>query len=83
MPDVAPEIVADLAPGGVLRAALNLGNAVLAQGPPAAPAGVTVDLAREVAVRLGTGVEFACFTAAVDAFHAAVSTPGAALPILG
>lgn len=73
MPDVAPEIITDLAPDGVLRAALNLGNPVLAQGTPAAPAGVTVDLAREVAARLGVGVEFDCFTAAVDSFHAVVA----------
>jgi polar amino acid transport system substrate-binding protein len=73
MPNAASEIATDLAPGGVLRAALNLGNPVLAQGTPADPAGVTVDLAREVAARLGVEVEFACFTAAVDSFHAAVN----------
>ncbi len=43
----------DLAPNGVLRAAINLGNPVLAQGTPAAPAGVTVDIARELGARLG------------------------------
>jgi hypothetical protein len=43
----------DLAPAGVLRAAINLGNPVLAQGTPAAPSGVTVDLAREIGARLG------------------------------
>ena len=39
-------IASDLAPTGVLRASINLGNPVLAQGTPEAPSGVTVDLAR-------------------------------------
>jgi polar amino acid transport system substrate-binding protein len=38
----------DLAPTGVLRASINLGNPVLAQGTPTVPAGVTVDIAREM-----------------------------------
>jgi polar amino acid transport system substrate-binding protein len=63
-------VVADLAPSGVLRAAVNLGNPVLAQGTPAQPAGVTVDIAREVAIRLDVPVEFVCFTAARDSFGA-------------
>jgi polar amino acid transport system substrate-binding protein len=46
-------IAEDLAPADVLRAAINLGNPVLAQGTPAAPSGVTVDLAREIGTRLG------------------------------
>jgi polar amino acid transport system substrate-binding protein len=62
--------VSDLAPGGVLRASINLGNPVLAQGTPAQPAGVTVDIAREIAVRLGVPVEFVCFTAARDSLQA-------------
>jgi polar amino acid transport system substrate-binding protein len=67
---LTPDIVADLAPGGVLRAAVNLGNPVLAQGTPTEPAGVAVDVAREIAARLGVAVEFACFTAARDSFEA-------------
>jgi polar amino acid transport system substrate-binding protein len=66
-------VAADLAPGGTLRAAINLGNPVLAQGTPAAPAGVTVDIAREIGARLGLPVEFGCFHAARDSF-AAVTT---------
>jgi polar amino acid transport system substrate-binding protein len=69
----SPEIVADLAPEGVLRAALNLGNPVLVQGTPADPAGVTVDISREIAARLGVPAEFRCFAAARDSFQAAVS----------
>jgi hypothetical protein len=39
------DVVTDLAPTGVLRASINLGNPVLAQGSPDAPTGVTVDIA--------------------------------------
>lgn len=63
-------IAADLAPTGTLRASINLGNPVLAQGTPDEPAGVTVDLAREVAARLGVPVEFRCFDAARKSFEA-------------
>jgi polar amino acid transport system substrate-binding protein len=70
MPNIAPEVVADLAPGGVLRAALNLGNPVLVQGTAAAPAGVTVDISRELARRLGASLEPVTFTAALDSWQA-------------
>ena len=63
-------IATDLAPTGVLRASINLGNPVLAQGTPDEPAGITVDLAREIAARLGIGVEFLCFDAARKSFEA-------------
>ena len=66
-------VAVDLAPGGTLRAAINLGNPVLAQGTAAAPAGVAVDIAREIGARLGLPVELACFDAARDSF-AAVTT---------
>jgi polar amino acid transport system substrate-binding protein len=65
--------VTDLAPTGVLRASINLGNPVLAQGTPSSPAGVTVDIAREIAARLGVPVEFVCFDAARKSFGALVS----------
>ena len=67
------DIVMDLAPAGVLRTALNLGNPVLVQGTPAAPAGVAVDIANEVAARLGVPVEFRCFGAARESFAATVA----------
>lgn len=67
------DLSADLAPTGVLRAAINLGNPVLAHGTPSAPAGVTVDIAREVGARLGVPVEFACFDAARKSFEALTS----------
>jgi polar amino acid transport system substrate-binding protein len=63
-------VVTDLTPAGPLRAALNLNNQVLVQGTPAAPRGVTVDLANEVAARLGVGVEFRCFDGARESFEA-------------
>ncbi|WP_375388383.1 transporter substrate-binding domain-containing protein [uncultured Amnibacterium sp.] len=60
----------DLAPRGVLRAAIDLGNPVLAQGTAEAPSGVTVDLARDLAERLGVRLETRCFEAAKDSFAA-------------
>ena len=67
---VSPDVVKDLAPTGKLRATINLGNMVLAQGTPDAPRGVTVELSRELAKRLGVPVEFTCFDAAGKAFDA-------------
>src|SRR5215212_10502325 len=67
-----PEAVKELAPTGKLRAAINYGNGVLAQkGPDGEPRGVSVDLSRELAKRLGVPLEFVPFTAAGKAFEAA------------
>jgi polar amino acid transport system substrate-binding protein len=67
-------VVADLAPKGVIRAAINLGNPVLAQtGADGAPQGITVDIAREVARRAGVPLEFETFDAANRAFAALTS----------
>ncbi|HET6987723.1 MAG TPA: transporter substrate-binding domain-containing protein, partial [Kribbella sp.] len=60
----------DLAPSGVLRASINLGNPVLAQGTTEEPAGVTVDIARELGRRLEVPVELVCFDAARKSFEA-------------
>jgi polar amino acid transport system substrate-binding protein len=57
-------ITGDLAPKGALRASINLGNPVLAQGTASAPTGVTVDIAREVAARLDVQAELVCSDAA-------------------
>jgi polar amino acid transport system substrate-binding protein len=54
-------IAEDLAPTGVLRASVNLGNRLLVQGTPAAPAGVTVDIAHELGSRAGVPVELVRF----------------------
>ena len=70
MTTASSDLVRDLAPTGVLRASINLGNPVLAQGTPEAPSGVTVDLAREVASRLGVPLELACFDAARKSLEA-------------
>jgi len=71
-----PAVVADLAPTGVLRASINLGNPVLAQGTSDGPTGVTVDLSHAIAARLGVLASFACFDAARKSFEAL--TAGAA-----
>jgi polar amino acid transport system substrate-binding protein len=60
----------DLAPTGVLRVAINLGNPVLAQGTPADPSGVTVDIAREIGRRLDVPVELLCYDAARKSYEA-------------
>jgi polar amino acid transport system substrate-binding protein len=67
------DLRAELAPTGALRAGLNLGNPVLVQGSADAPTGVTVDLAHEVAARLGVPVEFRCFRAARESFEATIA----------
>ncbi|HEY3718067.1 MAG TPA: transporter substrate-binding domain-containing protein [Jatrophihabitantaceae bacterium] len=66
-------IAADLAPTGTLRASINLGNPVLAQGTATAPTGITVDIAREVGVRLDVPVRFVCFDAARKSYEAMLS----------
>ena len=54
-----------LAPGGKLRAAINLGNPVLAQRKhDGSLAGVSVALARELATRLEADIDFVVFDAA-------------------
>jgi polar amino acid transport system substrate-binding protein len=69
------DVLKDLAPGGKLRAAINLGNSVLAQTDAATgqPKGVTPDLAREIGRRLGVPVEFVIFDAAGKVFGAVKS----------
>src|SRR5712691_7687734 len=70
---VPADVVKELAPTGTLRAALNSGNTVLAQRDPAggAPRGVSADLARELAKRLGVPINFVAFDAAGKVFEAA------------
>src|SRR5882757_6402759 len=67
----SPELVKEFAPTGRLRAAINQGNSVLAQkGPNGEALGITVDLARELAKRLGVPVELVIFDGAGKAFDA-------------
>src|SRR2546421_12448798 len=62
-PDVVPtDVVRDIAPTGRLRAAINFGNTVLAQKEPLG--GVSIDLARELARRLGVPIELVTYDAA-------------------
>ena len=72
MTTVSPDVLKDLAPTGKLRAAINLGNMVLAQKDPATgqPKGITPDLARELGRRLGVPVELVPFDAAGKVFEA-------------
>ncbi|MBV8033224.1 MAG: ABC transporter substrate-binding protein [Betaproteobacteria bacterium] len=69
------DAVRDLAPTGKLRAAINVGNPVLAArgANGGEPTGVSVDLARELARRLGVPVEFVVFDAAGKVTDAAKS----------
>ncbi len=66
-----PDAVKDLAPTGALRAAINYGNGVLAQKGAGGPQGISVDLSRELAKRLGVKLELVTFEAAGKAFEAA------------
>ncbi|HWA39198.1 MAG TPA: ABC transporter substrate-binding protein [Burkholderiales bacterium] len=62
---VERNVVSDLAPTGKLRAAINFGNPVLASRDAAGkPKGVSVDLATELARRLGVPLEVVPFEAA-------------------
>src|ERR1700675_2805730 len=56
----SPQIVAELAPTGVLRAAINMGNFLLVTGktPSGDPTGVSADIAAAIAARLGVPVKF-------------------------
>ena len=58
--------IADLAPTGKLRAAINFGNPVLATKDPATgePGGISADLARELGRRLGVPIEFVRYDSA-------------------
>jgi polar amino acid transport system substrate-binding protein len=60
---MSPEITAELAPTGVLRAGINLSNFLLVTGktPAGDPEGVAPDMAREVAARLGVPVKYVTF----------------------
>jgi polar amino acid transport system substrate-binding protein len=65
-PAALPDVVKDLAPTGKLRAAINAGNVVLVQKDAAGgePHGITVDLARELARRLGVAADLIVYETA-------------------
>ena len=71
MSSVSPELVKELAPTGTLRAAINIGNPVLVQTDAAGtPSGVTIDLARELAKRVGVPLETVVIDGAGKSFEA-------------
>jgi polar amino acid transport system substrate-binding protein len=59
-------LVTSFAPTGKLRASINLGNPILANKDPASgqPVGVSIDLARAFAQRLGVALELVVFDTA-------------------
>jgi polar amino acid transport system substrate-binding protein len=65
-PTALSDVVKDLAPTGKLRAAINAGNVVLVQKDAAGgePRGITVDLARELARRLGVAADLIVYETA-------------------
>ena len=71
-PEVLPGLASVFAPTGRLRAAINLGNPILANRNPATgqPAGVSIDLAHEFARQLGTGVDLVVFDGAAKSVEA-------------
>jgi polar amino acid transport system substrate-binding protein len=70
---VPPAARAELAPSGTLRAAINFGNPILATRDllTGAPRGVSVDLSRELAARLGVPVQLVTYEAAGKVVEAA------------
>lgn len=66
MSQISPAARSDLAPTGKLRAAINFGNPILATRDPSSgePRGVSVELSRELARRLGVPVQFVTYDAA-------------------
>ena len=59
-----------VAPTGTLRAVVNLGNPVLAQGTHDDPRGVSVAIAHDIAQWLGVPLELLCVDAARDSYAA-------------
>jgi polar amino acid transport system substrate-binding protein len=68
---VPTDLVKEFAPTGKLRAAINVGNSVLVQiDPSGTPKGVTIDLARALAERLGVALETIVIDGAGKSFEA-------------
>ncbi|CAI3797661.1 hypothetical protein GLGCALEP_01879 [Pseudomonas sp. MM221] len=71
MSPIAQQVLKDLAPSGILHAAINFGNPVLAQpGADGEPHGVSVALAKSLAEELGVGLELRTYDAAGKVFAA-------------
>ncbi|HVR53615.1 MAG TPA: transporter substrate-binding domain-containing protein, partial [Pseudorhodoferax sp.] len=68
---VSAEVLAAFTPTGRLRASINLGNPILAGRDAAgAPAGVSIDLARAFAERLGVDADLVLFDTAAKSVEA-------------
>lgn len=68
---LTPELTRELAASGTLRAAINLGNPILAQrGPGGAPVGVSIDLSHAFAQVLGVPLAMTVFDVAADSVNA-------------
>src|SRR6516165_2592832 len=67
------DVKSELAPTGVLRAAINMGNFLLVTGksPSGDPEGVAPDMAREIASRLGVPVKYVPYARPGDLADAA------------
>jgi polar amino acid transport system substrate-binding protein len=70
--EIGPSVIAAFTTTGKLRAAINLGNPVLAGKNPTTgePYGVSVDLARAFAKRLGVNLELVVFDSAAKSVEA-------------
>lgn len=70
---MSQDIIAELAPGGTLRAGINLANILLVTGstPAGAPTGVAPDMARAIADRLGVAVSHVPFASPGEVADAA------------
>ncbi|MBI2770813.1 MAG: ABC transporter substrate-binding protein [Burkholderiales bacterium] len=69
-----PPPVAELAPTGKLRAAINFGNPILAlRNADGSPRGVSVDLSNELGKRLGVPVELVTFESAGKSVDAVIN----------
>jgi polar amino acid transport system substrate-binding protein len=66
--DPSPAAVTALAPAGILRAGINLSNFLLVTGrnDDGSPAGVSPDMARELARHLGVGIELKTYKSPGD-----------------
>jgi polar amino acid transport system substrate-binding protein len=71
MPNHNDSLIQLIAPSGTLRVAINLGNPILAsQNAQGQPEGVSVDIAQELAKRLGAPIEFVVVEKAMQSVQA-------------
>ena len=70
---IDPSLLQAFAPTGVLRASINVGNPILARrdSPEKAPYGVSIDMAQELARRLGVELELVVWESAGESVQAA------------